>query len=584
MKDMNEQDIKKLHESLYEYLMSIHAVNKGFKFRVRRMNNQVRLERGYWFNGNDSYLETSFWDYKDNLHQTPVIRLVYIFKSQNWLCELVGRDSDERGKYFDTMAQVLGGFEKKDNMSVWSKELGNDFVNTIKKFIDTQKKDIDIYLNKNKNEKIVRLIEEETFNKDIQKIDSWRNKTIQLISNKLLDKRLPYSLKYLQINNFQGITKKLELGSDSDDAIANAQWIFLTGENGFGKTSILKTIAIGLTKDENSILNNEVNYEGFISARENKELPYEYDFKPIEKGENTFKIVGYGISRFNTIPVTAEESFKNSGNTYSLLSESGVLLNIERSLLDAFKEQEIEINSGKKVTTYANIISVFEIIIPKLLVKVERFEGETISKLWQVRYYEKDENGKIYEDSNGKDISVKLSDLASGYRGIFMMMGDMLIRLSRNFKDSLENLCGIALIDEFDAHLHPKYQFELPKLLSDAFPKVQFIVSTHSPIPLLGLPNKNKQGKVVNSVVFKVKRTAEEGITVDRLDDDIDIHRLSANALLTSEIFGFDNIFARDATPDTIEAFDSYTKIKEKKDLELLLELKQGFKDLNIKI
>ena len=145
------------------------------------------------------------------------------------------------------------------------------------------------------------------------------------------------------------------------------------------------------------------------------------------------------------------------------------------------------------------------------------------------------------------------------------MIGDML-RRSINAVESFEDIEGIVIIDEFDAHLHPKYQYELPKLLSMVFPKVQFIVSTHSPIPLLGVePN--------TAVVLTVNRTKELGITVERLDDDIDISRLSANALLTSDIFGFKSIFARGSTPDTIEPFDDYKDIKEMNELEKRLEL-----------
>ena len=132
------------------------------------------------------------------------------------------------------------------------------------------------------------------------------------------------------------------------------------------------------------------------------------------------------------------------------------------------------------------------------------------------------------------------------------MIGDMMRYLGyvKNFEDAE----GIVIIDEFDAHLHPKYQYELPKLLSTVFPKVQFIVSTHSPIPLLGVePN--------TAVVLTVSRTKELGITVERLDDEIEIDRLSANSLLSSDIFGFKSIFARGSTPDTIESFNDYSDI-----------------------
>ena len=52
---------------------------------------------------------------------------------------------------------------------------------------------------------------------------------------------LPISLKSIEIENFAGIkhTSLKDLPSD-------AQWIFLTGENGFGKTSVLRGIGGGL--------------------------------------------------------------------------------------------------------------------------------------------------------------------------------------------------------------------------------------------------------------------------------------------------------------------------------------------------
>ena len=113
--------------------------------------------------------------------------------------------------------------------------------------------------------------------------------------------------------------------------------------------------------------------------------------------------------------------------------------------------------------------------------------------------------------------------------------------------------------------------------MSELFPKVQFIVSTHSPIPLLGVkPN--------TAIVLTVRRSKTAGITAERLDDDIEIGQLSANALLSSSIFNFKTIFARGATPDTMVSFNDYDRIKEMNRVDKLLELKDGFNDLNIKL
>ncbi|MEY4936941.1 MAG: hypothetical protein RIS64_3300, partial [Bacteroidota bacterium] len=92
------------------------------------------------------------------------------------------------------------------------------------------------------------------------------------------------------------------------------------------------------------------------------------------------------------------------------------------------------------------------------------------------------------------------------------------------------DLAGIVLIDELDLHWHPKWQRRLPTLLSEIFPKVQFIASTHSEIPLLGAPE--------NSIFLKVTRTLEEGVKVHKID--IDLSNLLPNHLLTSALFDMD--------------------------------------------
>jgi hypothetical protein len=41
---------------------------------------------------------------------------------------------------------------------------------------------------------------------------------------------------------------------------------------------------------------------------------------------------------------------------------------------------------------------------------------------------------------------------------------------------------GVVMIDEIDAHLHPEWQREIGLWLKRHFPKIQFLVTTHSPI------------------------------------------------------------------------------------------------------
>lgn len=56
--------------------------------------------------------------------------------------------------------------------------------------------------------------------------------------------------------------------------------------------------------------------------------------------------------------------------------------------------------------------------------------------------------------------------------------------------NTLSDIHGIVVIDEIDAHLHTHHQKEvLPELLA-AFPNVQFIATSHSPLFLLGMEKK----------------------------------------------------------------------------------------------
>jgi hypothetical protein len=58
--------------------------------------------------------------------------------------------------------------------------------------------------------------------------------------------------------------------------------------------------------------------------------------------------------------------------------------------------------------------------------------------------------------------------------------------------EKLEDVTGVVLIDEVDAHLHADLQCNLLPEVISIFPKVQFILTTHSPLFLLGMKEKFK--------------------------------------------------------------------------------------------
>ena len=77
-----------------------------------------------------------------------------------------------------------------------------------------------------------------------------------------------------------------------------------------------------------------------------------------------------------------------------------------------------------------------------------------------------------------------LRDLADGYKSSFLWMIDLLgwaLAFDPRRKGT-EGIRGIVLIDEIEQHLHARWQRTAVDDLRQLFPNVQFIASTHSPL------------------------------------------------------------------------------------------------------
>lgn len=80
-----------------------------------------------------------------------------------------------------------------------------------------------------------------------------------------------------------------------------------------------------------------------------------------------------------------------------------------------------------------------------------------------------------------------IHQLSSGYQAIICMIIELAYRavlLNPAMDDVGEQTEGVVLIDEIEMHLHPTWQWKVIDALKATFPKVQFIIATHSPIIL----------------------------------------------------------------------------------------------------
>jgi AAA15 family ATPase/GTPase len=358
------------------------------------------------------------------------------------------------------------------------------------------------------------------------------------------DKILPYSLKQLKVKDFQGINQE---GTSIDDIPVDSQWIFLVGENGFGKTTILQSIFLGLNgvmdgstnllDDKNSSI--QVEYKGLESSVINS----------IRDNKNPLiHLAAYGPGRLNLQGLNNENVEGNNNSlSYNLFKSDGFLFNINVVLKDS---------SLKKDGRFKLIKKAICTLIPNL--SDVKYNQETD----QIEYIEREIN------NDGENITYQplpFKKLASGFKSIIALAGDMIVRLSKNqpeVKDPSE-LKGIVLIDEIDLHLHPKLQKQLIGQFSKVFPKIQFIVSTHSPIPLLGAES--------NSVILKVNRTEAKGIQVEHIK--VDLKNLTPNLVLTSGIFDMEDfISVQNENINEVRTEDSMTEMEENDKVAKYLE------------
>ncbi len=115
--------------------------------------------------------------------------------------------------------------------------------------------------------------------------------------------------------------------------------------------------------------------------------------------------------------------------------------------------------------------------------------------------------------------TMKVELLSDGIRSMLAMVGDIAYRC---FKlnphlgiDAARKTTGVVLIDEVDMHLHPRWQQLVLGQLSEAFPCIQFVVTTHSPQVLSTVPSESIR-ILANNKVYSAP-PGSEGAEASRL-------------------------------------------------------------------
>ena len=167
-----------------------------------------------------------------------------------------------------------------------------------------------------------------------------------------------------------------------------------------------------------------------------------------------------------------------------------------------------------------------------------------------------------YEDGSNRPFDT----LPAGYKRIYSMVLDIVSRsylLNKNADPE-----GIVFIDEIELHLHPSLAAVIVERFHSVFPRIQFIISTHSPVVI---SNFNQKAGEPNDYRLINLLKNEDGYYYRVIDD---IYGLDYNASLT-EIM--DTPQSKKYQDDIVEAYLYWLKKDKNKANKIAEMLKQAY-------
>jgi len=327
------------------------------------------------------------------------------------------------------------------------------------------------------------------------------------------------------LRNLRGFAE-LEFDLTRQDG-SYAGWTVFTGDNGSGKSTLLKAIAIGLTgRDTARAL--QPSFRGWIRDGTTEDASVQLEIVRITNDDSLAE-----TGRAPSEPFLAKVALRNGGKEPQLFSAipSGkpksyatperTIWSVDakgwfscgygpfRRIFGASPEatrQMVAPTTERFVTMFQEAASLAEVDQWLRNLKHKELEhgvaeGAQLSLVMnllrdnllpnQITIDRVDSDGLWLKDRNG--VQLAWADMSEGYRAAAALLADIVRHLINIY--GIDGLAvresdgkyiitrsGVVLIDEIDAHLHPEWQREIGFWLKRHFPKIQFLVTSHSPI------------------------------------------------------------------------------------------------------
>jgi len=386
-------------------------------------------------------------------------------------------------------------------------------------------------------------------------------------------------IESLRLSGYRAIKDETTLDFSMDNKIA--QWTVLLGENGTAKTAILKAISAmspvlkDESKDEDEIswlprgtgesrwvnwwqsnrsqnskssgdhtslsLQFATSHSGLSNTFSSKKTQWKADFEFIDTSrkvktdilapqhDEVESFLPLNVLSFTANRLTARQSENGSEtqNGISIFRDYTVICSPEIWLLELHHAMMLDGDATDKSKAVDAFESVKQCIL-KILPDVEDLKIERGPKSGLT-------NPQIAVRFLSPFGWVTFDQLGLGYQSIASWCIALLKTLYDKYHGSLsepETGPAIVLIDEFDLHLHPKWQLSLMGTLGAFFKNTQFIITTHSPLIVQGIPENSK-------VILLQKEEDESGVNwITANSDPVRVRGWRLDQLVSSDLFG----------------------------------------------
>lgn len=324
----------------------------------------------------------------------------------------------------------------------------------------------------------------------------------------------------------------------------------MTGKNGSGKTSLLLEIEKFLKAINDKELSAVLKlYPQFIKKAEEKALSASSAEEKYEADQNVKQWTGYlqrysdgvqvDLNQYDGLEMMYQEGkfitayfpserkaqfMRPKGvenitleNTYGIDESAG---NILLKYMVHLKTQQAYARNEGDQTTADKIQQWFDRFDSALQILLDE---ESI----HIEYDYKKYDFKIRQ--NGRE-PFSFNELSDGYSSVIYIVSDLILRMDKNWllEDEISeyDYQGIVLIDELETHLHIELQKKIFPFLTKFFPRIQFIVTTHSPYILNSISNAKaydleRQVELDNLSGFSSDDLAEGYFEADAYSDEL---------------------------------------------------------------